>query len=184
MNDADDAALARATADGDARAFGVLMARHRDPIYRLVRAHIGAGDDARDVTQETFLSAWRAIDRYDPARPMRAWLAAIALNKCRDWGRRRTVRRWLTAALPLPEMAEALADDGPGADAVAGDRAELRRVATAIAALPPALKEPLILRTIEGYSQAETAALLGISPKAVETRVARARAKLAAAVRR
>lgn len=184
MNEADDAALAEAAARGDARAFAVLMRRHRDAIYRLVRAHVGDGDEARDVTQEAFLAAWRAIDRYDPARPMRGWLAAIAINKCRDWGRRRRVRRWLAAPWPIGTMAEQQAADVPGVDVMAGDRAELRHVAAAMAALPPTLKEPLILRTIEGCSQAETAAVLGISAKAVETRLARARTKLAAMVAR
>lgn len=176
----DDGALAKAAAAGDARAFAALMGRYRDPVYRLVRAHVGDADEARDVTQEAFLSAWRAIDRYDPARPMRAWLAGIAINKCRDWGRRRTVRRWLAQALPIDALADGLAGDAVGADDVAGDRAELARVAAAIARLPAALKEPLILRTIEGLGQAEVAAVLGISAKAVETRVYRARAKLVA----
>ena len=59
-----------------------------------------------------------------------------------------------------------------------GDRQELDRVARAIADLPMTLKEPLVLRIIEGLSQAETAAILSISEKAVETRLYRARAKL------
>src|SRR3546814_1151031 len=58
------------------------------------------------------------------------------------------------------------------------DSQQLERTMTAIAALPGSLKEPLILRTIEGLSQAETALVLGISEKAVETRVYRARARL------
>lgn len=179
MTDAEDGALARAAAAGDVAAFALLMRRHRDSVYRLVRAHIGDADEALDLVQETFLSAYRAIGRYDPARSMRAWLSAIALNKCRDWGRRRTVRRWLSHALPIDAVAERVATEAAGADVVAADRAELARVAAAIARLPGTLKEPLILRTIEGLSQAEAAAVLGVSEKAVETRLYRARAKLA-----
>lgn len=59
------------------------------------------------------------------------------------------------------------------------DRQELERVAAAIAALPGNLRETLVLRTIEGLSQAETAETLGVSEKAVETRLYRARQKLA-----
>lgn len=109
---------------------------------------------------------------------MRAWLSTIALNKCRDWGRKRTVRRFLTFAIPIGAEAEAVAQDHVAADVAAADRQQLDRVAKAIANLPRALKEPLVLRTIEGLSQAETAAALSISEKAVETRVRRARAKL------
>ncbi len=65
-------------------------------------------------------------------------------------------------------------------DDAAADRDELDRVTRAIATLPANLKEPLVLRTIEGLSQAETASILSISEKAVETRLYRARARLLA----
>lgn len=71
-----------------------------------------------------------------------------------------------------------MVDDQVAADDTAGDRQELARVTRAIARLPHQLKEPLVLRTIEGLSQVETAAVLSISEKAVETRVYRARGKL------
>ena len=64
-------------------------------------------------------------------------------------------------------------------DAEAADRQELARVSRAIAELPAALREPLVLRTLQDMTQAETAATLSISEKAVETRVRRARARLA-----
>jgi RNA polymerase sigma-70 factor (ECF subfamily) len=109
---------------------------------------------------------------------MRAWLSTIAINKCRDWGRKRTVRRFLAFAAPIGPEAEAIADDQVAIDDATGDRQELDRVTRAIAGLPTALKESLVLRTIEGLSQAETAAVLSISEKAVETRLYRARSKL------
>lgn len=110
---------------------------------------------------------------------MRAWLSTIAINKCRDWGRKRTVRRFLSRTISLGTEAEAVADDQVAVDDAASDRQELDRVTRAISALPTNLKEPLVLCTIEGLSQAETAAVLSISEKAVETRLYRARAKLA-----
>ena len=69
-------------------------------------------------------------------------------------------------------------DEAPGADAVTFDRAELVRLSRAVSQLPATLKETLLLRTVEGLSQGETAAALGISGKAVETRLRRARIKL------
>lgn len=167
-----------AVAGGDA-AFSEIMRRHRSHVYRLVVGNVGDPDEALDLTQETFVSAHRALRRYDPARPMRAWLAAIAINKCRDWGRRRAVRRFLTFARPIDEAAEAVPADAPGHDIVAADRQELDRLRRAVADLPAALREPLVLHTVEGMSQAETAAVLAITEKAVETRLRRARIKLA-----
>ncbi len=173
-----DAELAALSLGGRQAAFAEIMRRHRQPIFRLLRACCGGSDEALDLLQETFVAAHQAMQRYEPNRSMRAWLSTIALNKCRDWGRKRTARRILTFAVPIGAEAEAVTQDHVSADVAAADRQELDRVSKAIAALPRPLKEPLVLRTIEGLSQAETAAVLAISEKAVETRVRRARAKL------
>lgn len=154
------------------------MARHRDAAWRLARAHVGDGDEALDLVQEAFVAAFAALDRYDPARPFRAWIARITLNKSRDWARRRAVRRFFAFARPLEEAA-AIADRGPTPEDAAGSRGELARIETAIAALPASLKDVLLLRTIEGMGETDTAQALGLSRKAVETRLHRARAKLA-----
>ena len=92
------------------------------------------------------------------------------------------ITAWKLAAFGAPltwPEAEAVADDQVGIDDAASDRQELDRVTRAISALPANLKEPLVLRTIEGLSQAQTADVLGISEKAVETRLYRARRTLA-----
>lgn len=170
--------LATLSIAGREAAFAEIMRRHRQSIFRMVRNCVGGSDEALDLLQETFVAAHQAMSRYDGKRSMRAWLSAIALNKCRDWGRKRTVRRFVSFAIAIGSEAEAVADDQIGADDATGDRQELDRVTKVIAGLPTALKEALVLRTIEGLSQAETAAILAISEKAVETRVYRARAKL------
>jgi RNA polymerase sigma-70 factor (ECF subfamily) len=172
-----DGELAALALTGRQTAYGELMRRHRDAVYRLVRGYTGDSDAAFDVTQESFISAFASLTRYDRARPFRLWIARIAINKCHDWARRRAVRRIISLALPI-EAAGEVADEAVAGDTLLSDREELQRTLAAIAALPAALKEPLILRTIEGLSQAETAQVLGISEKAVETRVYRARSKL------
>lgn len=177
----DDASLAILASGGRDAAFAELVRRHRRTLYRLVLSNIGDPDEALDLVQETFLSAHRALGRYDPERSMRSWLAAIALNKCRDWARRRAVRQLFRLARPI-EAAGEVASEAPGQDIEADDRRRLQRVALSIAELPTTLREVLTLRTIEGLSQAEVADILGISRKAVETRLYRARARLQALV--
>ena len=172
-----DGELALLSLAGRETAFAEIVRRHRGSVYRVALANVGDAEDALDLVQETFVSAYRALRRYDATRPMRAWLAAIAINKCRDWARRRTVRRLFSCALPA-EAAETVADERVGHDTEVEDRDELRRLRAAIAELPATLREPLVLRTIEGLSQAETASVLGITEKAVETRLRRARGKL------
>ncbi|QNQ12222.1 RNA polymerase sigma factor [Sphingomonas alpina] len=153
------------------------MRRHRDTVYRIVRGQIGDADEALDVTQNSFIAAFSALARYDRTRPFRVWVARIAINKCHDWARRRAVRRFLTFAAPLSD-AEQVADSAVPADTMLADKQALARTMRAIAGLPASLKEPLVLHTIDELSQAETAQILGISEKAVEMRVYRARAKL------
>lgn len=177
-----DADLVRGALAGQAPAQQALVERHRDFVYRLIRNATGHSEDAFDLTQETFIAVFNALGRFDTQQSFRAWIGRIALNKSRDWARRRTVRRFL--GLPMPETAEEyVSDETPLPDQVASGRAELAVVARAIAQLPPRLKDVLLLRTVEGLSQAETATALGTSEKAVETRLYRARQKLAEMVR-
>lgn len=173
-----DGELATLSIAGRQAAFTEIMRRYRQPVFRLARLYLGGNDDALDLTQETFVAAHQALPRYDGERPMRAWLSAIAINKCRDWARKRAVRRFLSFAMPVDSQAEVVVDEQVAIDDAAGDRQELDRVTRAIATLPMNLREALVLRTIEGLSQAETGEMLGISEKAVETRVYRARARL------
>ena len=176
--DRSDGDLAALSLAGDQAAFSEVVRRHKEALYRLVARIIGDDDEALDLVQEAFVSAYGALRSYDPNRPMRAWLSRIAINKARDWRRRRAVRRLISAVLPMSD-ADRTVDDTPSAETVASDRQELAGVAAAIAALPTNLREALVLRAIEGLSQAEVAEILGVSEKAVETRVYRARLKLA-----
>ena len=182
LGECSDGELAALALAGRQAAYRELLGRHRAPVFRLVRGSIGDGDAALDVTQEAFIAAFAALKSYDVTRPFKTWVSRIAINKCRDWARRRAVRRFFSFALPI-EAAATIADDTIPADQQLADRAELARVKKAISQLPLALREPLVLRTIEGLTQAETAQVLGISEKAVETRLYRARNKLTQVLR-
>lgn len=177
-----DADLASRAAGGDERAFTLLMRRHKSTVYRLVRRYVGDADEAYDITQEAFASAWGAIARCDPTRPFDAWLRRIALNKCRDWTRRRFVRRLVQPRGSAQAELETVPDPARRQDVAMADRQALSRLDRAIAELPRALKEPLLLTAFEGLSHQEAGAALGLSPKAVEVKVYRARAVLKAAL--
>lgn len=167
-------------AGGDRAAFTALMTATKADLYRFVRRYVGDEAEAHDVLQEAYASAWLAMKRYDPARPFDVWLRSIALNKCRDWSRRRAVRRVVRGVMGLdaPE-ATAVGDAGPTPEARLDDQRRAGELQRALSDLPDALKAPLLLATLEGRSHGEIATLLGVTPKAVETRIARARKKLA-----
>jgi RNA polymerase sigma-70 factor (ECF subfamily) len=174
-----DSELVRRARAGEQRAFSQLMARHKHWVYRFVRRYVGDADEAYDVTQDAFVAAMSNLHRYDPSRPFDAWLRRIALNKCRDRARREAVRRAFGLSRRGPEETEAVADTAAGADQTLAEGAALKALDHAIAALPASLKEPLVLTALEGLSHKEAGAVLGLSAKAVEVRVYRAKRQLA-----
>jgi RNA polymerase sigma factor (sigma-70 family) len=174
-----DSDIVRRARAGDQRAFSLLMGRHKHWVYRFVRRYVGDADEAYDVVQDAFVSAMSNLHRYDSDRPFDAWLRRIALNKCRDRGRREAVRRAFGLSRKGPEDTEAVADTAAGADQSLASSLALKALHQAIAALPAALKEPLVLTVLEGLSQKEAGVLLGLSAKAVEVRVYRAKRHLA-----
>ena len=172
MTEETDEVLAAKAARGDRAAFEGLVRRHKSGLYRFIRRYVGDADDAYDVVQDSFVAAWRALGRFDQARQFGTWLKAIALNKCRDFGRRARTRRLFLRALAAAPVDRALSplDQPPDDREVRLDRA--------IASLPVVYKEPLLLTTVGGLSQHEAGRILGVSPKAVEMRLRRARRKL------
>ena len=173
----DDADLVGASLAGDQSAFTEIMRRHKSAVHGFVRRYVGDRDEAYDLVQETFISAWAALSGFEKGRPLSVWLRRIALNKCRDWTRRRTVRAFFYTAKSIETSSRALATPFDSEDRE--QEAMLVALDSALASLPTALKEPLLLTLFEGLSHKEAADLLHVSPKAVETRIYRARRILA-----
>ncbi len=165
------AAIVERARAGDRAAFGTIVERTKGTLYAFIRRSVGDADEAYDVLQNTFLSAWLGFAKFDPGRPLLPWLRTIALNKCRDHGRRALVRRlFLRANAGEPSVS--------GADDSAQD-SRLDRLDRAIPMLPAVYRESLLLTAINGLSHVEAAEILKTSPKAVEMRVRRARQRLA-----
>ena len=140
LGECSEGELAALALAGRQTAFRELLDRHRASVFRLVRGNTGDDDAALDVTQETFIAAFAALKSYDGTRSFKTWMARIALNKCRDWARRRAVRRFFSFALPI-EAAATVADESIPADQQLADRIEFARVREAIAKLPPAIRD-------------------------------------------
>jgi RNA polymerase sigma-70 factor (ECF subfamily) len=166
-----DAELARRAASGDGGAFGALVDRHAPAVRRAARALLGNEHDADDAAQDGLLAAWRAIDRYDPARPFRPWLMRIVLNAARDLQRRGFVRR----SEPI-SPAEAAPGLSPERET---DRALIRdKVARALSSLPERQRLAVTMFDAEGFAHAEIAEALGIPEGTVRSDVFHARRAL------
>jgi RNA polymerase sigma-70 factor (ECF subfamily) len=142
-------------------------------VPRVYRFALRLTDDphaADDLTQETFLRAWRHRGRLRDPRAARVWLFRITANLWRD--RLRRGRSPVARAGPLPDTAPGRAEPP---ERLAAGREELGRALAALAALPPRQREVLYLSACEGLTPAEIAAVLGISPAAAKASLSLAR---------
>jgi len=157
---------------GDLDSFNQLVLRWERPIYALAYRVIGREEDARDVCQETFLRAFRALKGFKGQAKFSSWLYRIALNLCRDWIRRE--RRQPIAQAPegvdLVELASESAPSESIEDLVA--RREIgRAVARAMAELPDEQRTAIILKEYHGLTFQEIADLLDCPLSTVKTRL-------------
>lgn len=158
--------------DGDVDSFNQLIKRWERPIYALAYRTLGREDDARDVCQETFLRAYRAIKGFKGQAKFSSWLYRIALNLCRDWMRRQ--RRTPTVQAPEDvDLADLAAEQGPSEsiETLVGRRQLGRAVAAAMSRLPEEQRTAIILKEYHGLTFQEIAEMQGVPLSTVKTRL-------------
>jgi RNA polymerase sigma-70 factor (ECF subfamily) len=171
MPSTDEELVARSMG-GDLDSFNQLVLRWERPIYALAYRVIGREEDARDVCQETFLRAFRALKGFKGQAKFSSWLYRITLNLCRDWIRRE--RRQPIAQAPegvdLIELASEATPSESIEELVA--RREIgRAVARAMADLPDEQRTAIILKEYHGLTFQEIADLLACPLSTVKTRL-------------
>lgn len=164
--DIDDAALVRLVVAGDTGAYGALVARYRDRLFRYATRVLGDAADAEEALQDSFVRAFRALRRCeDPAR-FGAWLFRILVNRCRTIGAQRGRReRVLVASGITPE---------PGVPHPAERAAWREAIEWALARLGPDYREAFVMKHVEDLSYEEMAELTGAGVSALKMRVKRA----------
>ncbi len=163
---------------GDAEALGALVEHHRRPLYAYIAGMTGAGAEADDVFQETWMRAIRRLPVFRPDN-LRGWLMRIARNLVIDRARRRGPALSLDAdGAGGGDWHERVADPGPSPleRAAAGD--ERRRVAAAVAGLPAEQREVFVMRTEGGLPFKEIARVQGVSINTALARMQYALGKL------
>jgi RNA polymerase sigma-70 factor, ECF subfamily len=167
-----DEELVARSIGGDSESFNELVLRWERPIYALAYRTIGREEDARDVCQETFLRAFRALPGFRGQAKFSSWLYRIALNLCRDWIRRerRTPIVQPPEDVDVMELAAASEPSESIEDLVA--RKDLSRaVERAMALLPDEQRTAIVLKEYHGLTFQEIAELLGCPLSTVKTRL-------------
>ncbi len=173
-----DGELVTLALNGADTAFSRLLGRHERHLRRLVARRLSDREDVLDVIQDTHLAVWRALQNYDAGRPFEAWLTSIALNKCKDWARRKVVRFGIMARVQADILREGAGAEERSAESLAMEEESVRDLERALERLPPQLREPLLLTALLDLPQGTVARELGATRKAIEMRVRRARERL------
>jgi len=167
-----DEELVTRSKNGDTDSFNQLVKRWERPIFALAYRTLGREEDARDVTQETFLRAFRALGGFKGDAKFSSWLYRIALNLCRDWMRKH--RRAPLVEVPEGMEVEQLAAERGPTETVEdlAVRAQLSRtVASAMDRLPAEQRQAIILKEYDGFTFQEVADLMQCPLSTAKTRV-------------
>lgn len=167
----------RAAQEGDMRAFEWLVQQYEERLFGFCCRWLYSVEDAREVCQDMFVRAWRALPEFEGRAKFSRWLYQIALNLCRDRLKSRSSRqREKTIALDDVEDSPQCPQSSP--DSKAELNSEMQKLDRGLATLPEKLRSVLILTAMEGLSHEECAEVLNCSVRAVEGRVYRARQEL------
>lgn len=171
---------------GDAMAYERLVAEQSNDVYALLYRLTSDPEEARDLTQETFLRAFQSIERFRGDASLKTWIYRIAINQARNrwrWWRRR--RRDATVSLDAtdenrerPLAATLPCDSSPSPEQQALAREREAQLRDALCGLRRSYREAVILRDVEGFSYEEIAQTLQISIGTVKSRISRGRLEL------
>ena len=171
----DEAIIERCMA-GDQLGFTELYERYAASVYRLCNTLLNTQEDAEDVVQESFVYAFKNIDRFDSDRAtFKTWLFTIAVSRCRNMYRRKQ--------FPLVALSAALqlrlpSSSGEHPETALAQSNVRDAVEEAVRSLAPHLREPLVLRYAHGLTYREIAEIMGCPQKTAESRVRLAHQKL------
>ena len=160
---------------GDAEAFGQLVEHYQAAVYNLCYRMLGDPYEAEDAAQETFLRAFRSLDRFDRRRSFSTWLLSIAAHYCIDQIRRRRMVIFPIEDLPNQEIN----DPSPGPESHLALKEAQRRVQALLSSLNPTDRASVVMYYWYDFSYEEIAQALNLTISAVKSRLHRARRDLA-----
>lgn len=166
-----EAALVRRARSGDTRAFERLYREHAGRVYGLCLRMTRDPALAEDCTQETFINAWRALDRFETRSSLGTWLHRIAVNAA-------LAKRRKASPVTVAAEADEVEDEAIETEWTLETPLEVQEIETAIGDLPEGARDVLVLYAIYGYSHAEAAQMLGVAEGTCKAQLHRARGLL------
>ena len=170
----DDRELLARHAAGDRDAFGLVVERHRDRLWRVALRTLGNPDDAADAVQDALLSAYRAAGSFRGDAAVTTWLHRITVNACLDLVRRKASRPSVALDDELDHADDVAAPD------LLGERETAAEILAALRQIGPEQAAAVVLVDVEGFPVAQVAEMLDVPVGTVKSRCARGRARLAA----
>ena len=155
---------------GDVTAWEHLVRQYQQPVFRLAYLMLGNSEDAEEIAQDVFISAFKSLASFDETRPLQPWLLQITRNLARN--KYRSLKRYLTAVQRWWQT------EGQIQAEREVHQEESHLLWQAVRRLDPAAQEVIYLRYFLELSEAETAVALNIKPGTVKSRLSRARKKL------
>jgi RNA polymerase sigma-70 factor (ECF subfamily) len=176
-------ALIERCLQGDQAAWDEIVRQHWRKVFNLAYKFVGRHDEAEDLAQEIFLKIFKALHTVDRRANFRTWLISISRNLCIDHYRSvRKERETMAREIDASQLAPVSSERGPHGQLEHTDLRDLIR--RALAELPPALRQAVILRDLQEFSYQEIADELGLPEGTVKSRINRGRLELARQLRR
>lgn len=163
LSQTDDSELARQALRGDRVAFGRLLERHYDMIYRIAYRYVGSAADAEDIAQEVCLALVTKLKQFQSRSRFSTWLCSVVINACRDSLRRRKASQGLVEKFGVLRALDE-------ADQADNDRRNAW-LQEALSSLEPSLRETVLLVVAEDFSHAQAAEALGCAESTVSWRM-------------
>lgn len=164
----DDFSLIKRFIDGDESVFGELVKRHKDKVRNIVFLTLTNNEMVDDIAQEVFITVYRNLKTFRFESQFTTWLYRITINKCKDYLRKKNIRKIF---LPLQE-------EEPVFENINEDSDIKQIVRDAVAALPDKLRIPIVLKDLEGFSYQEIAESMQCEIGTVKSRIFRGREAL------
>lgn len=172
--------IIRSVLDGNTAAFETLVREYEKPVYNLALRMTGSVEDAQDMTQETFIKAFRNLGSFRADSRFSAWIYRIASNVCLDFLRARSRRSALSLTVGDEDDGEELdiCDGGASVEDEIMNRFTREAVQRGLELLPEEQRQVLLLREINGLGYEEIAQAMSLELGTVKSRIFRARKKL------